>query len=250
MNESRTDSIIREILNSATTRRRAISTGAKVAAAAGIAAVVAGAGGYFGGTLTAPSAPKIDPVFGFSGLTSDAPQPKREDQVVTLMINPRPPIPIPEFFFQPTGLLVRPGQTIKFLFVTPEHTVTAYHPGFGFAQRVPDGVPPFSSPVLPGGAYWLYTFEKEGVYDVFCAPHQILGMVMRIVVGSASGPGATPPPPPSLEEGPPPFPPILTASLVLRDAALSPDNIISKGSVKWEELDPKSKVPLIAPALG
>jgi len=137
-------------------------------------------------------------------------------------------VPIPEFFFEPTGLFIKPGQTVKFNAVTPDHTVTAYHPAHGFTQRVPDGVPAFSSPIIPVGGYWLYTFEKEGVYDYYCAPHQILGMAAHIVVGSASGPGATPPPPPSFEEVQP-APPILTAALVLRDPALAPDKIKSCG---------------------
>jgi hypothetical protein len=30
---------------------------------------------------------------------------------------------------------------------------------------------------------WLYEFDTEGLYDVYCAPHHILGMAMRMVVG-------------------------------------------------------------------
>ena len=216
-------------------------------------AVAAGVGGFFGGsavTIGSSSKQKIDPVFGFTGLTPDTPAPRQAQHEVQFLIKPRPPIPIPEFFFQPTGLFIQPGETVKWVATTPDHTVTAYHAGFGFTPRVPDGVPPFSSPVLSAASYWLYTFEKEGVYDIYCAPHQILGMVQRIVVGSASGPGASPPPPPGPEPERPPFPPILTAALVLRDPALDPSNIMAKGSVQWDEVSPQNKMPLVAPIEG
>ena len=243
------DSVLEEILKKRVSRRRAISVGAKVGSAAAVAAVVAGSGGYFVGT-TVSSAPKIDPIHGFIGMSTDVPPPKKPDHVVQLLIKPRPPIPIPEFFFQPTGLFIKPGETVQFVLTTPEHTITAYHPGFGFTQRVPDGIPPFSSPVLPVGAYWLYTFEKEGVYDMYCAPHQILGMTTRIVAGSATGPGASPVPPPFPPAEQPPFPPFLGAALVLGDPALAPDNIISKGSVVWEDIKAENKIPLIGLASG
>lgn len=38
-------------------------------------------------------------------------------------------------------------------------TFTAVHEGHGFATRVPEGVDPFSSPVVPIGEAWEYTFE-------------------------------------------------------------------------------------------
>ncbi len=38
------------------------------------------------------------------------------------------------------------------------------------------------------------TLETEGVYDYYCIPHEMLGMVGRIVVGEPhGGPGTTPP---------------------------------------------------------
>ena len=32
----------------------------------------------------------------------------------------------------------------------------------------------------------------EGVYDYFCQPHEIAGMVGRVIVGHPTGPGALP----------------------------------------------------------
>jgi len=99
------------------------------------------------------------------------------DHTVELLFQERENIPIPEFYFEPTGLYIKPGDTIKFSMATPHHNVNAYHPGFGYNQRVPDGTPAYSSPVLTGGDAWYYTFEQEGVHDIMCAPHELFGMV-------------------------------------------------------------------------
>lgn len=211
------------------------------------ALVVGGIGGYFGGSLLTPSTDGIDPVLGFTGLSLQTAPPRQPDHEVQLLIRPRPPVPIPEFYFEPTGLLIQPGQTVKFSASTPHHSISDFHPLHGRDLRVPDGVPAFSSPVLPVGSYWLYTFEKEGVYDLFCGPHEYFGMVMRIVVGSATGPGTSPPPPPiPLPEEGATVPPILTGAAVLRDPALDGNNIVQKGAVTWDELSPDSKKLLIA----
>jgi plastocyanin len=213
------------------------------AASIAAAAIVLGVGGYYAGTsVTTPAetANSVDPVLGFVGLTYETPSPVQADHEVHLIIQPVEGSPIPQFYFEPSGLFIQPGDTVKFNFDTPDHSVTAYHAAQGFAPRVPDGVGPFSSPLVPPGGYWLYTFDEEGVYDIFCGPHQVFGMAMRIVVGSATGPGASPIllGPPSEE---PPFQPFLTAGLVLSDPALSPENIVSKDKVSWDEVSPESK---------
>ena len=48
-------------------------------------------------------------------------------------------------------------------FDDPDHTVTASHNGRGFQQRVPETVPPFSSPVVEAGGAWLYEFAEPGL---------------------------------------------------------------------------------------
>lgn len=126
----------------------------------------------------------IDPLYGHA--TPDAasvPDDLPDHEVELHVADPVPEKHGPLFHFEPTGLAVRAGDVVQFTFTTPDHTVTAYHPGHGFQQRVPDGVPPFSSPVVNVEGAWLYQFETEGLYDVYCAPHHILGMAMRIVVG-------------------------------------------------------------------
>ncbi len=128
---------------------------------------------------------EIDPQYGFSTPDADKiPGGLEPDHEVELHIaDPVPENHGPLFHFEPTGLAVEEGDIVQFTFTTPDHTITAYHPGHGFQQRVPDGVPPFSSPVVNAGGGWLYQFEEEGLYDLYCAPHHPLGMTMRIVVG-------------------------------------------------------------------
>lgn len=53
-----------------------------------------------------------------------------------------------DFYYQPTGLHVDPGDVVKFVFETPDHTVTTYHPAFGMQRRIPAGVHPFSTPIM------------------------------------------------------------------------------------------------------
>lgn len=183
---------------------------------------------------------QIHPVFGFSALSPDTEPPVEPDHEVKLLIREREDIPIPEFYFEPVGLYVEPGDTVKFTFETPHHTVSAFHSDAGRTQRVPEGAKPYSSPVLGAGAYWLYTFEEEGVYDSYCAPHESFGMVMRIVAGSPSGPGAQPvADSPEGEE----LPPLLVGALVLDDPAIAPDTIVSAGSVSWDEIAPENRNP-------
>lgn len=147
---------------------------------------------------------------------------------------------IPEFYFEPTGLSIEPGDVVQFTLASPDHTVTAYHPDLGRQRRVPEGVPPFSSPVLGGEAFWLYRFDEPGVYDVLCSPHEIFGMVMRIVVGEPEEDFGEPAPPD--RRGP-----VLTAELVLNDEALAPANIDAEGEVSWADLADESKRPLLGP---
>lgn len=154
---------------------------------------------------------------------------------VHLLITPVEGQPIPQFYFEPAGLFIEPGDTVRFIADTPHHTVTAYHPLQGKEQRVPDGVEPFSSPVLPIGETWEYTFEVPGVYDMWCGPHESYGMAMRIVVGEASGPGAEPP----SDFGPEGT--FGVAGQVLSDPALDPENIIEQGAVSWSDIADESK---------
>ena len=188
-----------------------------------------------------PPLPCIDSAFGLPFLGSGSFDPEvrglfEADHTVELQIAPaqiRPDgaEPLLDFFFEPAGIHVRPGAIVEFDFVTPEHTVTAYHPQQGREQRVPDTVPPFSSPVLPGGGTWLYAFGEKGVYDIFCAPHEPFGMVMRVIVGDETDPIVRGDPDPEEQR-----PPLLFAAAVLDAPELEPENIVEQGSVSWSEL--------------
>ncbi|WP_310901395.1 cupredoxin domain-containing protein [Haloarcula onubensis] len=187
----------------------------------------------------------VDPRFGYVGTAGTEP-PVEADHTVDLNIRPRDPVPVPEFYFEPTGLSVDPGDTVRFNMATPHHNVNAYHPEFGYAQRVPADAPAYSSPILTGGDYWLYTFETEGVHNIMCAPHEVFGMVGTVVVGSASGPGANPvgeAPKPTPQSRPPEF----TAGTVLSDPAMDPDNIVEQGSVSWNDIADENKRLLLEP---
>jgi len=143
--------------------------------------------------------------------------------------------PTPEFYFEPTGLYIEPGDTVRFVAVTPQHTVTAYHRDHGKVHRVPEGVEPFSSPVIPLNSYWEYTFQIPGVYDIWCVAHERLGHVMRLVVGEASGPAVEPPTD---------FGPGGTAGVagrILSHPALAPETIIARGAVSWDDIPADAK---------
>lgn len=130
---------------------------------------------------------EIHPKYGYSVEDpSEIPTELRPDHEVDLTAAegpPEPGEPVSFFFFDPVGIHVRSGDIVQFTFSTPDHTVTAYHEAIGFQHRVPDEAPPFSSPIVTAGGAWLYRFDHEGVYDLYCGPHHILGMVMRVVVG-------------------------------------------------------------------
>ncbi|WP_224267802.1 cupredoxin domain-containing protein [Haloprofundus salinisoli] len=213
-------------------------------AALGVGAAVAAAGCVSQAEADSPQATdsgeELDAQFGYVGRSLDATPPVEPDHEVQLLIAPREGAPVPEFYFEPAGLLVEPDDVVQFTLGTPDHTITAYHPQLGRTQRVPDGVPAISSPVLGAGTYWLYRFETPGVYDLYCAPHEPYGMAFRAVVGEASGPGADPV---SMED--PAHgelrPPFQTSATVLADPALDPDAIVDAGSVSWSDLDPESK---------
>ena len=96
--------------------------------------------------------------------------------------------------FDPIGLLIAPGQTVRWINQANVHTATAYHPdNDGHALRIPEGANPWDSGFLvePGDSFEV-TLTVEGVYDYFCTPHEIAGMVGRIVVGQPAGPGTLP----------------------------------------------------------
>ncbi|MFP3921342.1 MAG: plastocyanin/azurin family copper-binding protein [Dichotomicrobium sp.] len=95
-------------------------------------------------------------------------------------------------WFAPVGLAVTPGTTIRFVNRDPanSHTATAYHPDlFDRQQRVPDRAEPWDSGYLLPDESFEVTLMVPGVYDYYCIPHEMAGMVGRIVVGRPGGDG-------------------------------------------------------------
>jgi plastocyanin len=96
--------------------------------------------------------------------------------------------------FDPIGLLIEPGQTVRWVNEANVHTSTAYHPdNDDHALRIPEAAEPWDSGYLiePGDQFEV-TLTVPGVYDYFCAPHEMAGMVGRIIVGQPGGPGTLP----------------------------------------------------------
>lgn len=95
--------------------------------------------------------------------------------------------------FDPIGLLVRPGQRVRWVNDGHNvHTTTAYHPdNAGHPLRIPTAAEPWDSGYLinPGDSFEV-RFTVEGIYDYYCTPHEAAGMVGRIVV---LGPGKNDP---------------------------------------------------------
>jgi len=97
-------------------------------------------------------------------------------------------------WFDPIGLWLPPGQTVRWVVAANVHTTTAYHPkNANHSLRIPEGATPWDSGYLvQPGAHFEVTLTVEGVYDYFCLPHEAAGMVGRIVVGQPAGPGTLP----------------------------------------------------------
>jgi len=94
-------------------------------------------------------------------------------------------------WFDPIGLLVPVGSTLRWTIHENVHTATAYHPdNDNHSLRIPQGAAPWDSDYLvnPGDSFEV-KLTVPGVYDYYCAPHEYGGMVGRIIVGEAAGPG-------------------------------------------------------------
>ncbi len=97
-------------------------------------------------------------------------------------------------WFDPIGIYLDPGQTVQWVVEENVHTTTAYHPrNDNHSLRIPEKAVPWDSGYLvnPGDRFAV-TLAVEGVYDYYCIPHEMAGMVGRIIVGKPAGPGSMP----------------------------------------------------------
>lgn len=144
-----------------------------------------------------------------------------------------------EFFFDPAGLHVKPGDVVHFAVKEDhEHTVTAFADKYAFLPtHIPGDAVGFTSPPIVGDESWLYRFDASGVYDIACLPHARFGMIARVVVSDPKQGDAE-----ALEdygpiEGPPEGPnPFRNANLVLTAPELNPTNVVEQGEVAWADL--------------
>jgi plastocyanin len=97
-----------------------------------------------------------------------------------------------QVWFDPIGIWIAPGTTVRWTLHHDVHTTTAYHPANdGHSLRIPEAARPWNSGfLLEKGAHFDVTLTVEGVYDYFCLPHEQAGMVGRVIVGTPGGPGA------------------------------------------------------------
>lgn len=86
--------------------------------------------------------------------------------------------------FEPHVVWVNPGGTVTWVNASGSHTATAYHPDNDKPLLMPESAESFDSGLLTeSDAEFSHTFESEGVYHVFCAPHESAGMLGSVIVG-------------------------------------------------------------------
>ncbi|WP_311171837.1 plastocyanin/azurin family copper-binding protein [Halobellus ordinarius] len=86
--------------------------------------------------------------------------------------------------FEPHVVRVTVGGTVTFVNESGSHSTAAYHPDNDQPQLVPDGAASWDSGLLSeSGATFEHTFETEGVYHYYCAPHETMGMIGSVIVG-------------------------------------------------------------------
>src|SRR5437899_1669727 len=95
-------------------------------------------------------------------------------------------------WFDPIGLYVEPGATVRWIVRENVHTTTAYHPqNDHHPRRIPESAVAWDSGfrVHPGDHFEV-TLTVPGVYDYYCRPHDAVRMLgrRRLVRGDALRP--------------------------------------------------------------
>ena len=91
-------------------------------------------------------------------------------------------------YFDPVGVRIATGDTVRWVQLSGFHSTTAYHPSNDNHElRIPASAKPWDTDILltdypKSGATFEHVFTVPGVYDYFCRPHEMAGMVGRIVV--------------------------------------------------------------------
>lgn len=87
-------------------------------------------------------------------------------------------------WFDPIGVRVLPGTVVRWVLEAGAHSTTAYHPAnANHALRIPAEATAWDSGILiQVGQTFEQRLDVPGVYDYFCIPHELAGMVGRILV--------------------------------------------------------------------
>jgi plastocyanin len=100
---------------------------------------------------------------------------------------------IARFYFDPVGLYIEPGKKVRWVASSDGFSVTAFHPdNDNHELRIPEKARPFDSKELRPQEVFEWIFDLPGTYDFFSRPHEVIGMIGRIVVGAPGGPGEKP----------------------------------------------------------
>ncbi len=95
------------------------------------------------------------------------------------------------WYFDPLGVYLQPGQTVRWRNAHWGATVTAFHPNHDNRElRIPEQAEPFDSGMLGDeeNTSFEWRFDQEGTYDYCSRFQEVLGMVGRLVVGQPGGP--------------------------------------------------------------
>ncbi len=87
------------------------------------------------------------------------------------MLNRNATGPMP---FEPDYLVIRPGDTVKFLAIDPGHNAAT------IAGMIPEGGQKFIGKI---NEEIEVTLDAEGIWGIKCSPHYTMGMAMLIQVG-------------------------------------------------------------------
>ncbi|WP_435153490.1 plastocyanin/azurin family copper-binding protein [Haladaptatus sp. DFWS20] len=94
-----------------------------------------------------------------------------------------------ELVFEPADLQISPGTTVKWVWESNTHNVVP--------ESQPDGAgwegSGSDSETFDSGHTYEHTFDTEGSYEYFCAPHKSAGMTGAITVGGSESSGPTEP---------------------------------------------------------
>lgn len=86
--------------------------------------------------------------------------------------------------FLPHIVHIKKGGKVTWKLENGAHDTNAYHPDNNKPLRMPEDAEPWSTEIFSEeGRTFEKTFEKEGIYDYFCTPHESVGMIGRVVVG-------------------------------------------------------------------